>query len=80
MTSRTTLKEIRETLAAAKGKKGPKTAVAPVVGELESLAQLLEREVDEGQPVEKPRKKKAGSAADGGDRRGSTQSPRTRGG
>ena len=81
MMGRMTLREIREALAAAKAKKGPKVAVAPIVRELESLARLLEREVEAGTPAERSRKKgKAApdAAADGAGRGGSRRSTRPR--
>ena len=57
MMGRMTLREVREALAAAKAKKGPrpKAPVTPTVRELESLAQLLEREVEGETPAEKLR-------------------------
>jgi hypothetical protein len=81
MIGRMTLREIREALAAAKGKKRPKAAVTPTVRELESIAQLLEREVEAGTAAKKPRKKSQAepdASADDGGRRGSRQSTRPR--
>jgi hypothetical protein len=82
MMRRMTLQEVREALAAAKArKKAPKAPVSPTVRELESLAQLLEREVEKGTPAEKPRKKRVagpGASADGGDRGGSRRRARPR--
>ena len=82
MMGRTTLREVRETLAAAKRKKGSKAIISPVVRELESLAQLLKEEVETRESVEEPRKKKTAeqdAPAHGGGSRGSRRSPRTRG-
>jgi hypothetical protein len=67
MMGRMTLREIREALAAAKAKGAKAPATAPTVEELESLAQLLEREAQAGAPpVEPPLEGAAdpGAAAD----------------
>jgi len=81
MMGRTTLREIREGLAAAKGKKGPKATVAPAVRELEVLTQVLKREAEEGTAAEKPRKKsqaESDAAANGAGHRGSRRPARSR--
>ena len=57
MMGRMTLREVREALAAANAKKGAKASASPIVQELESLARLLEREVEAGTPAEEPRRK-----------------------
>ena len=55
MMGRTTLREVREALAAAKVKKTTKAAAkTPTVEELESLARLLEREAQAGKLANEP--------------------------
>jgi hypothetical protein len=54
MMGRMTLQEVREALADAKAKGTKAPATAPTVEELESLAQLLEREAQAGVPAEEP--------------------------
>jgi hypothetical protein len=83
MIGRTTLQEVREALAAAKRKKGPKAAATPAVRELEALARRLKLEVPaEETPAEEPSKKgpaKSGAAANSGRRGRSRRSARARG-
>jgi hypothetical protein len=81
MMGRMTLREVREALAAAKarGTKAPETA--PTVEELESLARLLEREVEAQVAATEARLEgvtEQGAAANGGGQSGSRRSPRPR--
>jgi hypothetical protein len=82
MMGRMTLREVREALAAAKGRGAKASASTPIIKELESLARRLERELEAGAPAEAPSLEQAaepGAAADGGARRGSKRSARPRG-
>ena len=79
MMGRMTLREVREALAAAKATKGPKpkASATPTVRELESLARLLERELEGGTPAEKPPRKGEAAPDAAADSGGSGDSRRT---
>jgi hypothetical protein len=79
MMGRMTLREIREALAAAKGKRKKAPTKSPIVEELESLARLLEQEAEGKASANEPSVQgtaERGAAADGGGRRGSRRSVR----
>jgi hypothetical protein len=78
MMGRTTLREVREALAAAKKRGAAAPAKSPTVEELESLIRLLEREAK----AKLNAKAEIGATAEGGRRRprrsARTRSPRRR--
>lgn len=79
MMGRMTLQEVRKALAAAKAKKESKETVPPIVRELESLAQLLEREVEAETPAKKPSKAETNGRGRGSSRRSArSRGPRRR--
>jgi hypothetical protein len=55
MIGRMTLREVREAMAAAKASGAKGSVTAPTIQELESLARLLERELEAGARTEAPR-------------------------
>lgn len=90
MMGRVTLREVRKALAAAKAREAKGSATSPTVEELESLARALKRQAAArpiaspavGSTAEKPVVTGAaeqGATADGGGRRGSRRSARSRG-
>ena len=81
MMGRMSLREVREALAAAKARRRKASTKSPTVEELESLARLLEQEADAGVPAKEPSGQETadpGAAADGGGRRSSRRSARSR--